>query len=63
MMEDFPSRLKLSFSYLVELVDMLFDKGSIEDLTLRCVDHNKLPHLRRTAVQAVMTLKEQEAEG
>lgn len=46
------------FSYLVELVDVMFDKGSIEELTLGCADHNQLAHVRWTATQAVMTLEE-----
>lgn len=38
---------------------VLSDKGSVEDLMLGCADHNQLSHLRRTATQAVMTLKEE----
>lgn len=36
----------------------MFDKGSIEELTLGCADHNQLAHVRWTATQAVMTLEE-----
>ncbi len=51
-----------SFPHLVELVGVLSDKGSVENLTLGRADHKQLPHLRRTCTQAVMTLKE-DGEG
>lgn len=35
---------------------MLSDEGSIEDLTIRHADYNQLTHIRRTSVQAIMTL-------
>lgn len=47
----------LIYSHLVELVGVLFDKGSIEVLTASRADHNQLPNIRRTATQAVMTLR------
>lgn len=46
------------FLHLVELLGVLFDKGSTEDLTLRHANHKQLPHLRRTLTQAFMTLQE-----
>lgn len=52
--------LVLCFSYLVEFVDMWFDKGSVEDFAFVCADHNKISHFRRATAQAVMTLKKRE---
>lgn len=51
------------FPHLVQLVGVLFDEGSIEDLTFGRADHDQLPYFRRTATQAVMTLEEEEWEG
>lgn len=45
------------FPHLVGLVGVLFDKGSVDNLTVRCAHHYQLPHLRRTRMQAVVTLK------
>lgn len=53
----------LSFSpHLVVLVGVLFNEGSIEDLTVGRADHDQLPYFGRTTTEAVVTLKE-EGEG
>lgn len=49
----------LFLPHLVELVGVLSDKGSVEDLTIRHADHNQLRNIRKTSPQAVMTLKEE----
>lgn len=45
--------------HLVDPLGVLSDKGSIEHLALVGGDHNQLPHFRRTAAQAIMTLEEE----
>lgn len=45
-------------TYLVALVDVLFDKGGVEDLTVGCADDDQLAHVWCAAAQAVVTLQE-----
>lgn len=48
-----------SSPHLIELVAVLLDKRSVEDLTFRCADQYQLPYFWRAATQAVVTLEEE----